>query len=276
LATVRLALPFVLSGIGEIGLAALLLLWMPEHNFVPQRVKGTKIRASFVAQWKQGVGAVKGRPVLMLIFAIAAMQGASTEGFDRLFALHFLRGTHIPSLGSVDRVAWWGIITAGGLFLSIGATEFVKRRVTISNHIGAARALALINLLLIGTVVLFGLAPAFWLALAAYWATGLLRRVNEPIFTTWVNQGLDPSSRATVNSMWGQADALGQVAGGPILGVIAAARSVTTAIVVSGFLRAPALWLFGKTLRGGPLSAEDLGPDPSQSDEGSRILEGKV
>jgi MFS transporter, DHA3 family, tetracycline resistance protein len=260
LATAKLGLPFVVAGTGEIALALFLVIVMPEDNFTPQRVKGEKLRASFAAQWKHGVGAVRGRPALLLIFAVAALHGASTEGFDRLYALRFIQGTHLPPLGGLDRVVWWGLIAAGGSFLSIGATEFVKRRVEITSHHGAPKALAVINLLLIGSVVVFGFAPGFGLALAAFWMTAVLRSIVEPIFTSWVNQGLDSASRATVNSMWGQADALGQVAGGPVLGFIAAIRSVTSAIVVSGLLRAPALLLFSKTLRQGPLSAEDIRP----------------
>jgi DHA3 family tetracycline resistance protein-like MFS transporter len=259
LATRSLGLPFIVSGVGEMCLALFLVLAMTEEHFTPQRVKGTKLRASFGAQWKQSIGAVKGRPVLLLIFAIAGLHGASTEGFDRLFALHFIRGTHLPPLGDLDRVVWWGIITAGSLLLSIGATEVVKRKVEVSSHRGAARALALIYLLLIGSVIVFGLAPGFALALGAFWLTRILRNVEVPIFTAWVNQGLDPASRATVNSIWGQADALGQVIGGPFLGVIAAVRSVTSAIVVSGFLRAPALLLFAKTLRTGTIPATETG-----------------
>jgi MFS transporter, DHA3 family, tetracycline resistance protein len=258
-ATMRLGLPFIVSGIGEIALAAFLMITMSENNFTPQRVKGTKLRASFVTQFKQSLGAVKGRPVLLLIFAVAALHGASTEGFDRLYALHFIAGTHLPPLGGLDKVVWWGIIDAGGSILAIAATEFVKRKVETSSPHGPAKALSVIFLMLIASVVVFGLAPGFALALAAFWVAGVLRSVEVPIFTIWVNRGLDPRSRATVNSMWGQADATGQIAGGPVLGVIAAVRSVTTAIVVSGFLRAPALWLFGRSMR-----EEDLGLDGTE------------
>jgi MFS transporter, DHA3 family, tetracycline resistance protein len=272
LATVRLGLPFVVSGLGTIALAGFLVLSMPENNFTPQRIKGTKLRTSFAAQWKQSLGAVKGRPVLFLIFAIAALHGASTEGFDRLYALHFIKGTHLPPLGSLHRVLWWGIIDAGGAFLAIGATEFVKRRVETSSPRGPAKALAVIYVLLIVSVAVFGLAPGFALALGAFWVAGTLRSVEEPIFTIWVNRGLDPASRATVNSMWGQADALGQVAGGPVLGVIAALRSVTTAIVVSGFLRAPALLLFRRTHGEAPIAPEELEPGPGP-DPDAPVLE---
>jgi MFS transporter, DHA3 family, tetracycline resistance protein len=247
LATARLGLPFVVSGCGEIVLAAFLMITMPENNFTAQRLKGVKLHTSFVAQWKQSLGAIKGRPVLLLIFAIAALHGASTEGFDRLYALRFIKGTHLPPLGGFDRVVWWGLIDAGGSLLAIAATEFVKRRVETSSPRGPAKALAVIFIMLIASVTVFGLAPGFALALGAFWVAGTLRSVEVPIFTIWVNRGLEPASRATVNSMWGQADAMGQVAGGPVLGVIAAVRSVSTAIVVSGFLRAPALLLFGRT-----------------------------
>jgi DHA3 family tetracycline resistance protein-like MFS transporter len=170
-------------------------------------------------------------------------------------------------------VVWWGLIDAGGAFLAIAATEFVKRRVETSSPRGPAKALTVIYLMLIASVTVFGLAPGFALALGAFWVSGTLRSVEEPIFTIWVNRGLEPASRATVNSMWGQADAIGQVAGGPFLGVIAAVRSVTTAIVVSGFLRAPALWLFGKTMHEGPLTPEEIGLDGTPGEPGVIPLE---
>jgi DHA3 family tetracycline resistance protein-like MFS transporter len=168
---------------------------------------------------------------------------------------------------------WWGIIDAGGSLLAIAATEFVKRKVETSSPRGPAKALAVIFTMLIASVAVFGLAPGFALALGAFWVAGTLRAVEVPIFTIWVNRGLEPASRATVNSMWGQADATGQVAGGPILGLIAAVRSVTTAIVVSGFLSAPALLLFGKTgearLDPENLGVEEAGPP----DAGIPVLE---
>ena len=61
---------------------------------------------------------------------------------------------------------------------------------------------------------------------------------------------LDPRTRATINSMGGQADAIGQVAGGPVLGVIGN-RSVPIALGVSGLLRLPALLLYARAIRRG-------------------------
>jgi uncharacterized membrane protein len=82
------------------------------------------------------------------------------------------------------------------------------------------------------------------------WISFGLRSVRDPIFDAWVNQGLDPATRATINSMGSQADAIGQAAGGPALGFIGNA-SVPAALVVSGVLRLPALLLYARAIRRG-------------------------
>ncbi len=49
----------------------------------------------------------------------------------------------------------------------------------------------------------------------------LARQLLEPLWSIWVNQQItDSSVRATVNSISGQADAVGQAAGGPVLGLV--------------------------------------------------------
>ncbi len=49
---------------------------------------------------------------------------------------------------------------------------------------------------------------------------------------TWLNQQIaDSSVRATVISIFGQADAIGQTAGGPVLGVIGNVFGIRAALV---------------------------------------------
>ncbi len=67
-----------------------------------------------------------------------------------------------------------------------------------------------------------------------------------PLYTAWVNQKLDSGTRATVLSMSGQVDAIGQIAGGPGVGLIANLVSVVAAITTSGLLLSPALFLIGR------------------------------
>jgi MFS transporter, DHA3 family, tetracycline resistance protein len=195
------------------------------------------------------VDTVRGRPVLATILAVSALHGMSTEGFDRLWTLQLLETTRLPPLGGLDRILWFGVIQAGGLVLAVLVTEVVKRRVDLTTDRGAAGALAAVSALLVAAVVGFAYADTFALAVIALWTVTVLRSLNEPLYATWLNRGLDPTTRATINSMGSQMDALGQVAGGPVLGVLAVIRSTRLAIVVSGLVRAPATLLFVRALR---------------------------
>jgi len=65
----------------------------------------------------------------------------------------------------------------------------------------------------------------------------------------WTNQNLKPHVRATVFSMCSQANAVGQIAGGPILGVIASVLAVRVSIVASGLILIPTLFLYYYSLR---------------------------
>jgi hypothetical protein len=77
----------------------------------------------------------------------------------------------------------------------------------------------------------------------------MLRRLAAPIRLTWINQGLTANVRATVISMDSQADALGQIAGGPLLGWIAGGFGTRVAMVIVSLLLTPALYLYARTLR---------------------------
>jgi predicted MFS family arabinose efflux permease len=59
----------------------------------------------------------------------------------------------------------------------------------------------------------------------------------------------DSSVRATVNSIANQADAIGQTAGGPIVGAIGKAVSLPAALFTSALLLVPALGLYGRVAR---------------------------
>jgi hypothetical protein len=85
----------------------------------------------------------------------------------------------------------------------------------------------------------------------AYWARGWPAR-SSPVYMTWLNQSIDDSSvRATVISLSGQSDAIGQVAGGPGIGAIGNAFGIPTALVAGGFVLTPALALYARAMRHG-------------------------
>jgi DHA3 family tetracycline resistance protein-like MFS transporter len=92
----------------------------------------------------------------------------------------------------------------------------------------------------------FAFSPILGLTLGAFLLIMILRRVAIPLYTSWVNQKLDSGTRATVLSISGQVDAIGQIAGGPSVGLIAKLVSVVAAISTSGLLLSPALFLIGR------------------------------
>jgi DHA3 family tetracycline resistance protein-like MFS transporter len=77
-----------------------------------------------------------------------------------------------------------------------------------------------------------------------YWAVGVLRGIHGPLSSTWFNQRIDgPQVRATMFSVRGQVDAVGQIGGGPIMGMIGNV-SIRAALVVSAAILSPVLPLY--------------------------------
>jgi MFS transporter, DHA3 family, tetracycline resistance protein len=243
--------PILASGAGFLVLGLFMAFAMREEGFRPQRRAGERLHTSLATTVREGIAAARVHPVLLLILGTAALHGVSTEGFDRLSDLHLIDDVGLPSVGGLTLPIWFGVLDGGALVLGIGALAIVKRRVHLQGHAAVARVLAAVDVVLVVSVVAFALVASFWWALAAFWVVGTLRSIREPVFTAWINQGLDPKTRATINSIGGQADAIGQAAGGPGIGLIARSVSVPTALVVAGLLRLPALFLYARAVRRG-------------------------
>lgn len=249
LASVRINLPIVIGGALMIGLALFLAVLMPERGFAPtpqpERNSFQKMGATFV----DGARVVWGSVVLLTILAVIIFRGAASEAYDRLWQPHFLENLAFPALGGLNTIVWFGIISAVGKLLTIGVSALVERRVDTASHRGAARTVFLLNGVQLVAVVAVGLATNFWVAVAAYLVVAVCRTTIQPVMTAWINQSLEPSTRATVLSMTAQSDALGQITGGPVLGWVGNAFSIRAAITTSGVLLAPALLFLARTLR---------------------------
>ncbi len=263
LATVSLPLPLLLAGVGHLVLAGVMLVIMGERPRPTREVDIAAAEGRLMQTVRGGLRAARGNNVLLTILGIAAIFGAASEGIDRLRDIHVLQDMTLPHLWGLNSVVWFGVIQAGGLALSVLAAEIAKRRIDTTSHRQVARVLAAINVGIVLTVVLFGLATNFALALPLMWAVFVLRRTNTPLMTAWLNQSLDPSIRATIFSMQSLSDSLGQVIGGPIIGVLAAAAAIRLGIVIAGLLFAPALLLYARTLRRGAATTGPLSRDPA-------------
>ena len=86
--------------------------------------------------------------------------------------------------------------------------------------------------------------------MAVFLAAILARSLLGPLYTTWLNRQItDSSVRATVLSISGQANAVGQATGGPVLGVVGNTFGIPAAIVAGALTVLPAAALYARALR---------------------------
>jgi MFS transporter, DHA3 family, tetracycline resistance protein len=195
---------------------------------------------------------VRAQPLLLLLLGIAFFVGASSEAFDRLKEAHFIREIGLPTVGHLDAVVWFGAFAAVAMLFGFFAVGALQRRFQRVGTGGIARLLFAFTAAMAVTQLVFALTGAASVAIVALLATLLGRQLVSPLWDIWVNQQItDSSVRATVNSITGQADAVGQTAGGPVLGVIGNGFGTGAALAVGALLLTPALALYGRALRHG-------------------------
>jgi DHA3 family tetracycline resistance protein-like MFS transporter len=232
---------------------------MTERGFTPaprdERNSWGQMRATFL----DGAHLVRRRPVLLSIFGIAFFFGMFSEGFDRLWTPHVLENFTLPGIGGLKPVVWIGIITVAATLLKIVAAEIVRRRVDTNSHTAVSRLLFAMDALQIIGVLAFALTGSFVVAVVAFLAASVLRSTADPLTSAWVNQSLDSRVRATVISMSGQADAIGQIVGGPGIGAIGTVFSLRAALGTAAIVLIPSLGLYARSLGQGetPLVALD-------------------
>ncbi|MGH2536715.1 MAG: MFS transporter [Candidatus Promineifilaceae bacterium] len=265
LGALRLNLPMLAGGALAIGLGLFLALFMPETGFKPAARAERQSWRHLAATFRRGWATVRGRPMLRLMTAITLVYGLSSEGLDRLWEAHLLQSFTFLGRSAVEPAVWFGLIRAVQLALVILATGWLGRRLAARPVATPARVLLLLTLGYIAGLILLGLAPTFGLALAGVWAVAVFRQVSGPLFEAWINRGLPSEVRATVLSMLGQTDAIGQIAGGPPMGLLAQGFGLRAAMVGVGLLLTPAALLYGRALRllgREPRPAAELRPAP--------------
>ena len=244
IANFSVRLPIIVSGVLFIILALFLWLYMPENNFKPSAPGDLNTFKKMVYTFKSGLKFVKSKSIIMILLAVNLFYGLSSEGYDRLSNAHFLQDTTLPKLGNLSSVTWFGIFGILGMILSFIVMHFMAKNLKNEDNRKNGKLLLCINILYISSMLIFALTRNFSLMLIAYLATNTFRIINKPIFSAWLNGHIDDNSRATVLSINGQMNSLGQILGGPIIGIIATNISVSIGIVCTSLLVAPVLVLY--------------------------------
>jgi MFS transporter, DHA3 family, tetracycline resistance protein len=240
----------IFGGLVTVAMGVACIFVMPETGWsrkpVEERLSAPRELASTVST---AVRFVRAQPAVLLLIGATVVAGASSEAFDRLWEAHFIRDVGLPHVGSLDPIVWFGLfgilISALGLVIS---TVVIKRFETASSPL-LARSLLWLTAVLTVALVAFGLAHSLALALCALLVAQAARGMLAPVYMAWLNRQItDSSVRATVISIAGQADAIGQTGGGPGLGAIGNAFGLRAALVAGGLVLAPAIALYGRAV----------------------------
>jgi hypothetical protein len=195
---------------------------------------------------------VRAQPLILLILGISFFAGMSSEALDRLWEAHFIRDIGLPAIGSLDPVVWFGLFGAGVLLAGLVATTVLIHRFDGATDLRLARALFAMTAALTVAELGFALAGSLVLALCMLLVARLARSLLTPVSMTWLNQQIDDSSvRATVISIAGQADAIGEAGGGPALGAIGNVYGIRAALGAGALVLLPALGLYARAIAHG-------------------------
>ena len=143
----------------------------------------------------------------------------------------------------------WGVIAAVGNLAGLSATTIARRKVDLSAQQQLSFVLAGCLAGIAAGVLLLANLNSFYGVLACFWLVGALRSAYDPLLMAWLNRLFPESTRATLFSIYGQADAVGQAGGGPIIGVLARQLGIGVALSVSALILLPALPLYRKIAR---------------------------
>jgi MFS transporter, DHA3 family, tetracycline resistance protein len=240
-------LPIIIGGICMIGLAAFLIFAMQEKNFNPNS-NGERIPV-----WKTMKGNLgeiftfsKTSYVIRILFMIALFFGLYSEGFDRLWISHLLEVTHLK--GNIV------LLTGGIQFIVVLASflvlHYVERGAIHQELESIYRFLLLGSLLIIVSLLGYALSQNVFILVIFFILIQVSRTTMYPLEDVWLNKIIpDSSTRATYFSVKGQVDAIGQIGGGPIIGLVAANFTIKLAIIGSAVLLSPVVVLYNLILK---------------------------
>lgn len=240
----------LLGGVFTIACGLACITLMEEHGFQrrPREERHTPLR-EMRATAAAGARYARAAPVIVLLVAVGVFAGMSSEGFDRLKEAHFLRDVGLPAVGHLSPVVWFGVFYLVGMAVGFSGTTYLIRRFERDGSATIAAALLGLVVFELAAMILFAAAWSAWAAIAALLGVFLARDLADPLYTIWLNEQItDSSVRATVFSITGQADAIGQAAGGPVIGAIGNVWGIRAALLAGATALAPAAALFARAI----------------------------
>lgn len=243
LGSLDVTVPILVSAVLFLALAGFLAGWMPETGFKPTLRGERKPWQQMGHTLREGVGLIRRRPMLQTILLVGLFLGLYSEGYDRLNPAHLLQDFTLPYFSPV---IWFGLLRLATQLVNLGGIEWVRRRLDPNKPHTHLPVLVSSCTGLLAGLLIFAMSRSLGLALGGYFIVSFTRNLNEPYYTAWLNGHTDPRVRATLFSVSGQMDALGQILGGPLLGAVGSAWGVRAALLGSVALLAPVMFFFSR------------------------------
>jgi MFS transporter, DHA3 family, tetracycline resistance protein len=245
-----LNLPIVLGGIGLVVLSILLVFFMVEENFKPAEKVERFVWKNIKENMSQILFYSRVNYLMRLLFLIALFFGFYSEGFDRLWIPHFIEQSGLSTLSDSQLVLLMGGVQFIVVLFTFAALHFIDNSLIHQrlNHIYVALFIG--SILIISSLIGFAFTTYAVGLLAFYIIIQISRSIMYPLETVWLNKIIPNSStRATFFSVKGQVDAIGQIGGGPVIGVIASNTTIKIALLVSAIILMPVLYLYNHIMR---------------------------
>lgn len=217
-----------------VGSGCLLICWgvflavaMTEGNF--KRERG-ETWATFFAELRQGAATTWAKPPLRILVLVMLTSGIASESIDRLGVRRLDEVGFAEQTNEIVALTLMGIGAAalGAVLLHVAESRVSGRSIPLT--VGATIAIAGICAALLSWAVTLPVAIA---ALVFREGVG---NVGEPLVQAWTNAHASDKHRATTHSFVGQAEAMGEMSGGVLFGVVATGLSVSAAIGGSAVL----------------------------------------
>jgi DHA3 family tetracycline resistance protein-like MFS transporter len=246
LASWRLNLPVIVGGMLMFALGIFLSMYMSEQGFTPLPREEQQSWKVMFSTFRQGTQVVRTSTVLMVVVLISLVMGISSEGYDRLWEAHLLKNFTFPFQEAMQPVVWFGVLSICESLLSLVLVEKNRKKLEAAsqNPKLTTRWLMLLSLITIFTGIGLALSGNFFLAFGVLMVRGAAFAYYWPLYDAWLIQHIRSDVRATVISMMGQCNAIGQVAGGPGVGVVGKLVSIRAALTLSALLFTPTPFLY--------------------------------
>ena len=239
LGSVSIPLPVVCGGLSLAALAGALALAMPESRR-PRPRADAPLRA-FVATVRRAAELARGSRTIRLLLLLVLCYGLASEGLDRLWTARLLQDFSVIAESRWPPALWFGAAAAAFKLLGIASTAVALRVAARGSARASAAFLTGAFGAVLGLAVLFALTGWFWTAVAAFALIAAIRAAIDPLYDGLMNAAIaDSSVRATLFSASSQANAVGQITGGPLSGLAGRLWSVRAGLLASAILLLPA------------------------------------